>query len=52
METDRRPGDPPYLIACSDKAQKKLDWKLQYSLEDIIITAWNWHQIMAGRKLV
>ena len=52
VETDRRPGDPPYLIACSDKAQKKLDWKLQHSLEDIIITAWNWHQTMAGRKLV
>ena len=24
VETERRPGDPPYLIASSDKAQKVL----------------------------
>jgi UDP-glucose 4-epimerase len=51
VEKERRPGDPPSLIASSDKAQKILDWKLLYSLEDIIRTAWNWHQYMVGTTL-
>ncbi|MCG8570812.1 MAG: UDP-glucose 4-epimerase GalE, partial [Spirochaetes bacterium] len=51
VETDRRPGDPPTLIAKSDKAQKILNWKLEYSLEDIIKTAWKWHQSMVNKTL-
>lgn len=50
VETGRRPGDPAYLIACSDKAQSLLNWKLRYGLEDIILTAWNWNQEMLSRK--
>ena len=45
VETDRRPGDPPILIASSEKAQKELLWKPENAdLEKIIIDAWKWHQ--------
>lgn len=42
-EAPRRPGDPPVLIAASEKARKVLGWqpKLE-SLSDIIETAWRW----------
>jgi len=41
----RRPGDPPTLIASSDKIERELGWTPQYrDLEDIIATAWEWHQ--------
>lgn len=40
-----RPGDPPKLIGCSDKIRDELGWRPQYpDLEDIIATAWEWHQ--------
>jgi len=42
----RRPGDPPRLVASSEKAKKILKWKPQYGdLDFIIQSAWNWHQI-------
>ena len=45
--TDRRPGDPPVLIASNEKAVKELGWKPQYAdLDDIIGTAWRWHQTL------
>ncbi len=45
--TDRRPGDPPVLLASNQKALLELGWQPIYtSLEDIIHTAWNWHQSM------
>lgn len=41
----RRPGDPDQLIAASDKLRQKLNWQPQHSqLEDIIKSAWQWHQ--------
>lgn len=40
----RRPGDPPVLVASSDKISKVLGWKPRYNeLEAIIETAWKWH---------
>ena len=43
--TDRRPGDPPVLIASNEKASAELGWKPVYAdLDDIIGTAWRWHQ--------
>lgn len=40
-----RPGDPPKLIGCSDRIRDELGWRPQYpDLEDIIATAWEWHQ--------
>ena len=39
----RRPGDPPRLIACSDKARTELGWKPQFEDPEIIIeSAWKW----------
>ena len=41
----RRPGDPAKLVASSKKAQTLLGWQPKYtSVEEIIKTAWNWHQ--------
>lgn len=43
VEIDRRrEGDPAILIADSNKAKQILNWKLNYNIEDIIKTAWNW----------
>ncbi len=42
---DRRPGDPPVLVASNTKAMECLNWQPEYSnLDDIIRTAWNWHR--------
>ncbi len=43
-EGDRREGDPAVLIADSSKARKVLNWEPEYDLEDIIETAWKWHE--------
>ena len=46
---DRRPGDPDELVADSSKARSILKWKPEYSdLQNIISTAWNWHQKKFG----
>ena len=43
VESDRRPGDPPELIADNKKIQKILGWKPKFNnLETIIETAWKW----------
>jgi len=42
-EAERRPGDPPVLVADSTKIKKVLKWEPKYDdLEFIIKTAWNW----------
>ncbi|MBI3823223.1 MAG: UDP-glucose 4-epimerase GalE [Planctomycetes bacterium] len=44
-EGPRRAGDPPVLVASSDKIQKELGWKPRYSdIKAIVETAWNWHK--------
>ncbi|MDR3739358.1 MAG: UDP-glucose 4-epimerase GalE [Terracidiphilus sp.] len=41
----RRPGDPAFLVASSEKAIDELGWKPRYTeLDGIIRTAWEWHQ--------
>ena len=41
---ERRPGDPPVLVACSDKARRELGWTpTRTDMENIIRTAWKWH---------
>lgn len=45
LEKPRRAGDPPRLVAAADKAMRELGWKPRYpKLEDIVRTAWKWHQ--------
>jgi UDP-glucose 4-epimerase len=42
-EEQRRPGDPPALIASAKRAEKVLGWKPSFTdIESIISTAWNW----------
>jgi UDP-glucose 4-epimerase len=44
VEKDRRPGDPPRLVAAAHKAIHELGWQPKYpTLEAIVRTAWNWH---------
>jgi UDP-glucose 4-epimerase len=45
VEKPRRPGDPPRLVATSEKIKRELGWEPQFqSLEAIIESAWKWHQ--------
>lgn len=44
IETERRAGDSPVLIADSSKAKLILGWQTKFTLEEIIKTAWNWHK--------
>jgi UDP-glucose 4-epimerase len=44
-EKPRRPGDPPRLIAASEKIKRELNWQPKFqSLDAIIESAWKWHQ--------
>jgi len=44
-ESPRRPGDPPVLVASSERIKKELGWKPLYNdLKTIIETAWRWMQ--------
>lgn len=45
VEKPRRPGDPARLVAAADKAVQELGWKPKFpKLEQIVATAWEWHQ--------
>jgi UDP-glucose 4-epimerase len=47
----RRAGDPPELVAKADKAKTMLKWMPRHSsLENILKTAWKWHQGYFGKK--
>jgi len=40
-----RPGDPPALVASSERIQSELGWNPKYAdLADIVRSAWNWHR--------
>jgi len=44
VEAERREGDPPVLIADSQKAKEVLGWDTQYpDIGTIVNTAWEWH---------
>ncbi|MDI7860628.1 UDP-glucose 4-epimerase GalE [Rhizobiaceae bacterium n13] len=42
--TGRREGDSHTLVANNDKAREVLGWVPKYDLDQIIRSAWNWHQ--------
>lgn len=46
--TNRREGDPAKLIGAAEKAREVLGWQPQFNLQQIILTAWNWHQKKFG----
>ncbi|WP_164103637.1 UDP-glucose 4-epimerase GalE [Candidatus Laterigemmans baculatus] len=42
---ERRPGDPPELVADASLARQILDWEPRYTdIHEIVATAWKWHQ--------
>ena len=44
-QSDRRPGDPPTLIANNQKILAKMGWQPKFdSLQDIITSAYNWEK--------
>ena len=44
LEKPRRPGDPPRLIAASDKIRRELGWQPKFQdIETIVSSAWAWH---------
>ena len=45
VETARRPGDPPVLVASNEKTREELGWAPEKpSLEAMISDAWDWMQ--------
>jgi UDP-glucose 4-epimerase len=45
LESPRRPGDAPRLVASSEKIRRELGWTPRHSeLTDIIASAWEWHR--------
>src|SRR5437868_6399709 len=43
VEKPRRPGDPPRLIAFSDKIKRELGWQPQFQyLDAIFVSVWKW----------
>jgi UDP-glucose 4-epimerase len=48
---EKRPGDPARLIGNSTRAADELHWKPQFTnLDEIISTAWAWHERRAQEK--
>jgi UDP-glucose 4-epimerase len=44
-EGPRRAGDPPVLVAASEKVQRELGWRPKYmDLRSVVETAWKWHK--------
>jgi UDP-glucose 4-epimerase len=51
MTDDRRAGDPAVLVADSTLIRKQLGWQPRYeTIEEIIQSAWLWHQKEAAAK--
>ena len=45
IEKARRLGDPPRLVAASEKIKRELGWQPQFqALDTILGSAWKWHQ--------
>lgn len=44
IEEDRRPGDPPVLVASNRRAEAELGWKPEHAdIDGIVRSAWEWH---------
>jgi UDP-glucose 4-epimerase len=41
---ERRAGDPARLVASAEKIRQALGWEAERNLEEIISSAWKWHQ--------
>jgi UDP-glucose 4-epimerase len=40
VDRDRRPGDPPVLVASGERARAELGWKPRHDLDRIVADAW------------
>ena len=40
----RRPGDVIAIYANNDLARRQLGWTIEYSLDEMMSTAWKWEQ--------
>jgi UDP-glucose 4-epimerase len=50
QESSRRQGDPPVLVASSERIKKELGWEPRYDdLKIILETAWRWLKKGKGR---
>ncbi|KQW31665.1 UDP-glucose 4-epimerase [Rhizobium sp. Root274] len=45
---ERRPGDPPLLVASNATARDILGWEPERHIDDIIRSAWTWHRRFNG----
>jgi UDP-glucose 4-epimerase len=46
---DRRPGDPPVLVAASGRIMREAGWRPDHAaLDDIVATAWAWREAHPG----
>jgi UDP-glucose 4-epimerase len=44
----RRPGDPAELVASADRIRIELGWSARFSLDQIVQSAWNSHELLRG----
>jgi UDP-glucose 4-epimerase len=45
IESPRRPGDAPRLVASSERIRSELGWQPRHpGLEEIVASAWEWHR--------
>ena len=45
VESGRRTGDPPSLVASSERIREELGWEPAFrDLDEIVETAWKWHR--------
>lgn len=49
VDSPRRPGDPPRLVASAAKIRSELGWSPKHSaLDEILATAWKWQKKLRG----
>jgi UDP-glucose 4-epimerase len=51
VESPRRPGDPPALVAGAERIRRALSWEPRYDdLRTIVADAWRWEQKLAAMQ--
>ncbi len=51
IDSARRAGDPPELVASAEKIKADLGWSPKHSsIDEILTTAWNWQKKLPGRE--
>jgi len=51
VNSERRAGDPPELVASAEKIKSELGWSPKHSsIDNILSTAWNWQKKLRARE--